>query len=87
VIWDGLGFRAGLAANTTIVAVNNRVYKPEVLKTAIKAAKDGKARSSCWSRRAMCCARWRSTTTAACVIRAWSGFRGPGIDWMGSTRR
>jgi predicted metalloprotease with PDZ domain len=42
VIWDGVGFRAGLAANTSIVAVNNRVYKPELLKNAIKAAKDGK---------------------------------------------
>jgi predicted metalloprotease with PDZ domain len=42
VIWDGVGFRAGLAANTSIVAVNNRAYKPEVLKAAIKAAKDGK---------------------------------------------
>jgi hypothetical protein len=29
VIWDGVGFRAGLAANTSIVAVNNRAYKPE----------------------------------------------------------
>jgi predicted metalloprotease with PDZ domain len=42
VEWDGVGFRAGLAANTTIVAVNNRAYKPEVLKAAVKAAKDGK---------------------------------------------
>ncbi|MGZ5183375.1 MAG: peptidase M61, partial [Ramlibacter sp.] len=42
VIWDGPGFRAGLAANTSIVAVNNRVYKPELLKNAIKAAKDSK---------------------------------------------
>ena len=42
VIWDGVGFRAGLAANSTIMAVNNRVYKPEVLKAAIKDAKDGK---------------------------------------------
>jgi predicted metalloprotease with PDZ domain len=42
VIWDGVGFRAGLAANTSIVAVNNRAYKPDVLKAAIKAAKDGK---------------------------------------------
>ena len=43
VIWDGVGFRAGLAGNTTIVAVNNRVYKPEVLKAAVKAAKGTKA--------------------------------------------
>jgi predicted metalloprotease with PDZ domain len=43
VIWDGVGFRAGLAANSTIVAVNNRAFKPEVLKAAVKAAKDSKA--------------------------------------------
>jgi predicted metalloprotease with PDZ domain len=43
VVWDGAGFRAGLAPNTTIVAVNNRAWKPEVLKAAVKAAKDGKA--------------------------------------------
>jgi predicted metalloprotease with PDZ domain len=41
VVWDGIGFRAGLAANTTIMAVNDRVYKPELLKAAIKNAKDG----------------------------------------------
>jgi predicted metalloprotease with PDZ domain len=44
VIWDGVAFRAGLAGNTTIVAVNNKVFKPDVLKAAVKAAaKDGKA--------------------------------------------
>jgi len=44
VQWDGPAFRAGLAGNTTIVAVNNKVFKPEVLKAAVKAAaKDGKA--------------------------------------------
>lgn len=44
VQWDGVGFRAGLAGNTTIVAVNNKVFKPEVLKAAVKAAaKDSKA--------------------------------------------
>jgi predicted metalloprotease with PDZ domain len=42
VIWDGVGFRAGLAANASIVAVNDRVYKAEGLKAAIKEAKDGK---------------------------------------------
>jgi predicted metalloprotease with PDZ domain len=42
LVWDGVAFRAGLAANSSIVAVNNRVYKPELLKTAIKEAKDGK---------------------------------------------
>jgi predicted metalloprotease with PDZ domain len=43
VQWDGVAFRAGLAGNTTIVAVNNKVFKPEVLKAAVKAAKDSKA--------------------------------------------
>jgi len=43
VVWDGVAFRAGLAANTTIVAVNNRVYKGDVLKAAVRANKDGKA--------------------------------------------
>jgi predicted metalloprotease with PDZ domain len=42
VIWDGPAFRAGLAANTSIVAVNGRVFKPEVLKKAIKEARDDK---------------------------------------------
>jgi predicted metalloprotease with PDZ domain len=42
VIWDGVGFRAGLAGNSVIVAVNSRTYKPELLKKAIKEAKDGK---------------------------------------------
>ncbi|HEX8477428.1 MAG TPA: peptidase M61 [Telluria sp.] len=43
VVWDGPGFQAGLAANSSIVAVNNRAYKPEVLKAAIKDAKGGTA--------------------------------------------
>ncbi|HZV65526.1 MAG TPA: peptidase M61, partial [Telluria sp.] len=42
VQWDSVGFRAGLAANASIVAVNNRAFKPEVLKAAVKAAKDSK---------------------------------------------
>jgi predicted metalloprotease with PDZ domain len=42
VIWDGPAFRAGLAANATVVGVGDRVYKPEALKAAVKAAKDGK---------------------------------------------
>ncbi|MES2295824.1 MAG: peptidase M61 [Pseudomonadota bacterium] len=41
--WDGVGFKAGLSGATTIVAVNNRAYKPELLKAAVKASKDGKA--------------------------------------------
>jgi predicted metalloprotease with PDZ domain len=43
VQWDGVAFRAGLAGNSTIVAVNNRAYKGEVLKAAVKAARDGKS--------------------------------------------
>lgn len=40
VVWDGLAFRAGLAANATVMAVNDRVYKPELLTAAIRQAKD-----------------------------------------------
>jgi hypothetical protein len=43
VQWDGVGFNAGLAANASIAAVNNKAYKPELLKAAIKEAKSGKA--------------------------------------------
>ncbi len=43
VQWDGVAFRAGLAGNSSIVAVNNRAYKGEVLKAAVKAAKAGTA--------------------------------------------
>ena len=43
VQWDGVAFQAGLAGNSTIVAVNSRAYKSELLKAAVKAAKDGKA--------------------------------------------
>ncbi len=38
--WGGPAFQAGLSGNTTLLAVNGRAYKPEVLKAAIKAAKD-----------------------------------------------
>lgn len=43
VQWDGVAFQAGLSGNSTIVAVNSRAYKSELLKAAVKAAKDGKA--------------------------------------------
>jgi predicted metalloprotease with PDZ domain len=43
VQWDGVGFRAGLAGNSSIVAVNNRAYKSEVLKAAVKAARNSTA--------------------------------------------
>lgn len=43
VIWGGEAFKGGIAPNTTLVAVNNRAYKPELLKAAITANKDGQA--------------------------------------------
>ena len=44
VQWEGVAFQAGLVSGTTIAAVNNRAYKPDVLKAAISAAaKDDKA--------------------------------------------
>jgi predicted metalloprotease with PDZ domain len=41
-IWEGVGFKAGLSGNTTLLAVNGRAYKPEILRTAIIAAKTAK---------------------------------------------
>jgi predicted metalloprotease with PDZ domain len=41
VIWDSPAFRAGLARGPTLVAVNLREYKPDVLRAAIGAAKAG----------------------------------------------
>ncbi|MTV39360.1 M61 family metallopeptidase [Duganella radicis] len=41
-IWEGVGFQAGLSGNTTLLAVNGRAYKPELLRAAVTAAKDGK---------------------------------------------
>ena len=43
MMWDSVAFRAGLAANATIVAVNDHAYKPEVLKNAVKEARTGSA--------------------------------------------
>ena len=43
VVWGGPAFQAGLAPGLTLVAVNNRAYKPEGLKAAISANKEGKA--------------------------------------------
>jgi len=37
--WDGPGFKQGLSLGTTLLAVNGRAYKPEVLRSAITAAK------------------------------------------------
>ena len=39
IVWDGLGFKAGLSGNTTLLAVNGRTYKPELLRAAVTAAK------------------------------------------------
>ena len=41
VMWDSPAFRAGLARGPTLVAVNLREYKPDVLRAAISAAKAG----------------------------------------------
>lgn len=41
VFWDGPAFHAGLTKGMTIVAVNERAYKPERLEDAIRAAADG----------------------------------------------
>ena len=42
VQWEGPAFKAGLTADTQLVAVNGLTYTGEILKTAVKAAK-GKA--------------------------------------------
>jgi predicted metalloprotease with PDZ domain len=41
VAWDSPAFKAGLTEGYTLLAVNGRAYKPEVLKAAMTAAKDG----------------------------------------------
>ncbi len=43
VQWGGLAFEAGLSSAATLVAVNGRAYKVEVLKEVITAAKGGSA--------------------------------------------
>jgi predicted metalloprotease with PDZ domain len=40
VVWEGPAFKAGLTANTTLVAVNGRAFSAELLKEAITRAKD-----------------------------------------------
>jgi predicted metalloprotease with PDZ domain len=37
--WGGPAFKAGLSGNTTLMAVNGKAYKPELLRAAVKAAK------------------------------------------------
>jgi predicted metalloprotease with PDZ domain len=39
VVWDSPAFKAGLSEGFTIIAVGGRAYKPELLKSAITAAK------------------------------------------------
>jgi len=41
VLWDGPAYRAGLAKGPTLLAVNLRGYKPDVLQDAITAASSG----------------------------------------------
>jgi predicted metalloprotease with PDZ domain len=41
VSWEGPAFKAGLVPGDTIVAVNGHAFKADVLKSAIKHAKDG----------------------------------------------
>jgi predicted metalloprotease with PDZ domain len=41
LVWGSPAFKAGLTAGFTLLAVNGRAYKPELLKTAITAAKSG----------------------------------------------
>jgi predicted metalloprotease with PDZ domain len=43
VVWGGPAFKAGLAPGLTLLAVNGRAYKPDLLKQAITANKDGSA--------------------------------------------
>jgi predicted metalloprotease with PDZ domain len=43
LVWDGPGFRAGLSISASIVAVNGRAYKAEVLRDAVTAAKNSTA--------------------------------------------
>jgi predicted metalloprotease with PDZ domain len=43
VRWDGPGFNAGLAEGVQIISVNGIAYDADVLKEAIKSAKDTKA--------------------------------------------
>lgn len=40
--WEGVGFKAGLSGGTTLLAVNGRAYKPELLRAAVTAAKGSK---------------------------------------------
>ncbi|UGQ45151.1 M61 family metallopeptidase [Massilia endophytica] len=39
IVWEGLGFKAGLTANATVLAVNGQAYKADLLRNAITKAK------------------------------------------------
>ena len=39
VLWNGPAFKAGLSQGFTVVAINGKAYKPELMKAAIAAAK------------------------------------------------
>jgi predicted metalloprotease with PDZ domain len=41
VLWNSPAFEAGLSQGFTVIAVNGTAYKPELLKSAISAAKGG----------------------------------------------
>ena len=41
--WEGVGFKAGMSGGSTLLAVNGRAYKPELLRAAVSEAKDGTA--------------------------------------------
>jgi len=41
-VWEGVGFKAGLSGGSTLVAVNGRAYKAELLRAAVTAAKSSK---------------------------------------------
>ena len=43
VLWDSPAFRAGLSPAATLIAVNSQAFKPERLKAAVGANKDGSA--------------------------------------------
>ena len=41
-MWEGVGFKAGMSGGSTLLAVNGRAYKPDVLRAAVTAAKEDK---------------------------------------------
>lgn len=43
VLWDSPAYRAGLSSAATVLAVQGRAYKPELLREAVSANKDGKS--------------------------------------------